>query len=1028
MYAGFLSARRRGIGAVVVFLWLAMAVCGRAEIIIVDDDGTADFNNIQAAIDDSNDGDIIYVFPGVYTGAGNYDIDYGGRAITVSSIMPEDPDIVDATIIDCNGLGRGVSLGTWWPENSVLDGLTITNGYTESRGGGIYVDYHWATITNCNITGNIAEGSGGGVYCEDGIISNCRISGNTASGDGGGVYCYQHVDIADCKISGNTASGYGGGVYGWVGVVTITDCIISENVAYGDGGGVYCYDRGGISDSKISGNVAQNGSGGGVCGNPYYWRYSPDISNCEVTDNRSGADGGGLAVCDNVTGCIISGNRAGDSGGGMYYDSVSEVANCTFSGNVARYCGGIAGDPSADTKLVLTNSILWGNISDPNDPNQIFCDVNDLAVSYSCIEEGDWIEGVGNIFDDPLFVRGPDDGGDGWGDDPCTPGVDEGANDDFGDLHLQAGSPCIDGGDPNFPWWLDEEDIDGQLRVMGGAMDMGADEFIVRSTTVVRPEGGEVWVGGSSHEILWSSYAVGAVHMLASINGGADWHLVANNLPGSGSLVWQLPMADSNQCLIKMIPKNGDPNVVVGESGVFTIHRDRPGPTVSSRWKSLGGDFDRAGLSENYGPELGCVKWYFETEGEIPSSVTIGARNNVHIACEDGKLYTLDTAGSLLWSFDANSPFLSAPSVGRDGTLYAGNENGRLYAIDAFGNMRWTHTADSVIYSSPAVSADGNTVYACSADGVVYALRADGSELWQFETDGYGTVGGSILASPAIGADGTVYVTGYADANVYALDPNDGSLIWDCNFIFDGLGFASPVVGEDGTIYQVLTYDPCLHAIDPNTGDIIWSLILDESYMPVWDDWYDGPFYAPVMALSEPVVGPDGTIYVNFDDPDLYAVDPNGSLKWVTELGMISSFTLTVGSDGLIYAAGSDGYLSVIDANGVELSRFRGNSWLTFPVLAADGAVIVCDANGVWAIGGGCEGRLFDLHRPLDLNGSGRVDFPDFAVLAADWLECTDIDCDYEGDEIYLGGDVNRDLHVDFDDLRELVSRWLEEY
>lgn len=67
-----------------------------------------------------------------------------------------------------------------------------------------------------------------------------------------------------------------------------------------------------------------------------------------------------------------------------------------------------------------------------------------LTIQY-CDLEGGWI-GTGNIDANPLFVRSPDDGGDGWGDDPSTPDVDEGANDDFGDLRLRPGSPCIDAG------------------------------------------------------------------------------------------------------------------------------------------------------------------------------------------------------------------------------------------------------------------------------------------------------------------------------------------------------------------------------------------------------------------------------------------------------------------------------------------------------------------------------------------------------------------------------------------------------
>ncbi len=41
----------------------------------------------------------------------------------------------------------------------------------------------------------------------------------------------------------------------------------------------------------------------------------------------------------------------------------------------------------------------------------------------------------------------PDDGGDGWGDKSNTQEIDEGANDDYGDLRLQSGTPCIDAGD-----------------------------------------------------------------------------------------------------------------------------------------------------------------------------------------------------------------------------------------------------------------------------------------------------------------------------------------------------------------------------------------------------------------------------------------------------------------------------------------------------------------------------------------------------------------------------------------------------
>jgi hypothetical protein len=86
----------------VLILAVAAAPCA-AKTITVDDDGPADFNNIQDAIVDAATGDTVEVYPGTYTGHGNRDISFLGKAITVRSTDPNDPNIVAATIIDCNG-------------------------------------------------------------------------------------------------------------------------------------------------------------------------------------------------------------------------------------------------------------------------------------------------------------------------------------------------------------------------------------------------------------------------------------------------------------------------------------------------------------------------------------------------------------------------------------------------------------------------------------------------------------------------------------------------------------------------------------------------------------------------------------------------------------------------------------------------------------------------------------------------------------------------------------------------------------
>ncbi|UCE58177.1 MAG: right-handed parallel beta-helix repeat-containing protein, partial [Phycisphaerales bacterium] len=202
---------------------------------------------------------------------------------------------------------------------------------------------------------------------------------------------------------------------------------------------------------------------------------SPTVTNCTFSGNSARVDGGGMYNYDNssptVTNCTFSGNSARDYGGGMYnYDNSSpSVTNCTFVENSAPNgravaCDSYEQDRPSDVDMI--DCILW------NGADEIWNnDGSTITITYSDIQGG-W-PGEGNIDADPLFVRAPDDGGDGWGDDPDTP-EDEGANDDYGDLHLQDGSPCINTGSPNdIDRW---HDVDGEERTQQCRVDMGVDE------------------------------------------------------------------------------------------------------------------------------------------------------------------------------------------------------------------------------------------------------------------------------------------------------------------------------------------------------------------------------------------------------------------------------------------------------------------------------------------------------------------------------------------------------------------------
>ena len=129
------SATSRGArSAEVLLLCLAIAFCAppsAAETHVLHPDGSGDFPTIQAALDASVDGDVIELTAGDYRGDGNRDIDFLGRAVTIRS-QGADPA---SCVIDCQGSvetpHRAFNFDDGEGPASVLQGLTIRNGYVD---------------------------------------------------------------------------------------------------------------------------------------------------------------------------------------------------------------------------------------------------------------------------------------------------------------------------------------------------------------------------------------------------------------------------------------------------------------------------------------------------------------------------------------------------------------------------------------------------------------------------------------------------------------------------------------------------------------------------------------------------------------------------------------------------------------------------------------------------------------------------------------------------------------------------------
>lgn len=266
----------------------------------------------------------------------------------------------------------------------------------------------------------IYELSGGGAWCEPGgVLSNCLITGNNNVWDyGAGVF---GGTVCDSAIVGNstTAGGYGGGACS----NSLINCLLVGNSSASGGGAAY---------SKLAGCVVSNNtatSGGGL--------YFGVIDNSLISSNSAGSGGG--AYSNVLNNCILQNNFAASAGGGAYG---SALVNCTI---VSNYAGSWGGGTYWGS---VSNSVIYYN-SSPKNPNyQIF----QTNIPGFCCTTPAPPGGLGNITNEPGFV-----------------------NLAGGDDHLQAGSSCINSG--NNAYLTTATDLDGNPRIVGGTVDIGAYEY-----------------------------------------------------------------------------------------------------------------------------------------------------------------------------------------------------------------------------------------------------------------------------------------------------------------------------------------------------------------------------------------------------------------------------------------------------------------------------------------------------------------------------------------------------------------------
>ncbi len=90
---------------------------------------------------------------------------------------------------------------------------------------------------------------------------------------------------------------------------------------------------------------------------------------------------------------------------------------------------------------------------------------------------------------------------------------------------------------------------------------------------------------------------------------------------------------------------------------------------------------------------------------------------------------------------------------------------------------------------------------------------------------------------------------------------------------------------------------------------------------------------------SSPAIGADGTIYFGGDDSNVYALNANGTLKWLYGAVSVCQSSPVIGSDGTVYI-GCDSNLYALNSDGTLKWKFNLHTSAEWsPVVSADGTI-----------------------------------------------------------------------------------------
>jgi outer membrane protein assembly factor BamB len=191
--------------------------------------------------------------------------------------------------------------------------------------------------------------------------------------------------------------------------------------------------------------------------------------------------------------------------------------------------------------------------------------------------------------------------------------------------------------------------------------------------------------------------------------------------------------------------------------------------------------------------EAGQTSWVWKGDWQYPSAIAISPTDGDLVVAAGKVLYRLQKTGELRWKIDLVSNVKRGVAFAEDGSVVFTGDAGGLVRIATDGAVVFSLDAPELKNLGP-IAVVGDAIVTSRFDTLIAKNLADGLDRWSFPTKN--TIRGAVVAAGPT-AEKTLYFGGM-DGLVYALRP-DGSLIFTVRT--EGGIEATPAVDTSGRVF-----------------------------------------------------------------------------------------------------------------------------------------------------------------------------------------------------------------------------------